>query len=59
MLTKVNFEATSANNRDFLYARNFIDGTIAAFRINNDGTLTPLGNFGAVGPGTGFGLVAS
>lgn len=53
-----NDEATSANNRDFLYARNFLDGSIAAFRINNDGTLTPLGKFGAVGPSTGFGLAA-
>lgn len=53
-----NDEATSGNNREFLYARNFLDGSIAAFKIGNDGTLTPLGNFGAVGPSTGFGLAA-
>jgi len=53
-----NDEATSGNNREFLYARNFVDGSIAQFKINNDGTLTPLGNVGAVGPGTGFGLAA-
>ena len=32
-----NDEATSANDREYLYARNFLDGTIAAFRINDDG----------------------
>lgn len=53
-----NDEATSGNNREFLYARNFVDGSIAQFKINNDGTLIPLGNVGAVGPGTGFGLAA-
>lgn len=54
-----NDEATSANNQKYLYARNFVDGSIAAFEINNDGTLTSLGKFGAVGPSTGFGLAAN
>lgn len=52
-----NDEATSADSR-FLYVRNFFDGTIAAFAFNGDGKLTSLGNFGSVGPGTGFGLAA-
>lgn len=52
-----NDEATSPDSR-FLYVRNFFDGTIAAFAFNGDGTLTSLGNFGSVGPGTGFGLAA-
>jgi len=51
-------EATSGNNREFLHARNFLDGSIAAFKIGNDGTLMPLGNFGAVGPSAGFGPAA-
>ncbi len=52
-----NDEATSTDGH-FLYARNFVDGSIAGFVINDDGTLTSLGTFGAVGPASGFGLAA-